>query len=454
MFSPPTRSLARRGLFAAVFGVAASVGCAKDEGCPKPSVCDVLEPGCQRAVMRAVACRRGGRADFPPISVVDEQTLLEMYAERAPLDEEAEASYALWSRGLALFGLAPAEYDLAAAREDTVSETAAVYFPDSKEIVLVDRGESMRSEEAVEVLAHEFVHALQDAEYGFDELYDRWATDFDSALALDALIEGEATHYQTVMAVELAGNSPHAVQWQKFYREWQGNTLLDAERDEAPVALADLRFPYAFGGSFVTQHWLARGSTGIQALFDDPPRSTRDVLFGRSSFDREAELASLRERGVPVLGQGFEPVSSTTLGAWVTRIYAHRMGVRTSDRLEAARDLAADLFSVQVDAANDQVVAAWRVRLTQGNAPQNWPGNLAPFVVSSRDGQTPEERENFRVEGEGLLSLDSALAWQAPMEEAEEGEEEAAAAFRRWRWLKLAGGRACPMGHPALKGEP
>jgi hypothetical protein len=445
--SPPGSHAARRVL-ELVIAAASLVGC-KDDACPKLEVCDVGEAACQRAVMRAVACIRGGSTELPPVSVVDEQQLLNMYEERGSMDEEAEVGYSRWNRGLALFGLAPTEYDLGRAREDSVGETAAVYFSDTKQIVLVDRGDSLRSPRAIEVLAHEFVHALQDAEHDLHGLHERWAEDFDSALALDALIEGEAVHYQLLTALALAGRSPRELRWEQYYESWQGETLRDAEHDEAPVALADMRFPYAFGGSFVAQHWLARGRGGIDALFEAPPRSTREVMFGSLPFDREAEREDLRERGVPALGEAFEPVSSTALGSWVTRIFAARMGLPVGGRLNAPRALVADLFSVQVDDASDQVVAAWRVR-TEARV-EDWPGLQRSLAIELDRGVDPDRREAFRVEAEAATETDEEIAWQAPSSSSE--DDATAAAARRFDVLKFGAGTACRLRRPALEGE-
>jgi hypothetical protein len=302
--------------------------------------------------MMAVACMRGGDAKLPAVFVVDRAELAAKLAEQddAESDEAAAAAYALWTRGLALFGLAPADYDRERARADVLAQTAAVYLPESKEVWVVHEAQASEAE-GVEVLAHELVHVLQDRELDLSSYEDSEGGGFDAALARRALIEGEALHYQVLAAVALAGRSSGDLDWMRFYDGFRGRELLDAEKDEAPVTMARARFPYAFGGGFVSQHWLASGRAGIDALFDDPPASSREIMFGPTAYDMALEVArdQLVARGVPQLPPSYETQHGDELGAWVTRAFAGRTALETFRRLDAPRVLAADLFSVHHD---------------------------------------------------------------------------------------------------------
>ena len=63
-------------------------------------------------------------------------------ADRAeePADPEAEAAaFARWNEGLALFGLAPADYDPGRARGDVLAEIAAVYSARTKQVFALPR---------------------------------------------------------------------------------------------------------------------------------------------------------------------------------------------------------------------------------------------------------------------------------------------------------------------------
>ena len=434
---------------AALIAVLFGAGC---DGCPKVSRCDVRKRDCQHEVMEAVACLRGGGSDeLPKVSVISEEEFIEILAafvaEDPEAQAEAEAAYRLWNRGLSLFALAPADYEVADALADSAGETAAAYLHDTREIVIIDRGGSLDTNGAVELFAHEIVHALQDQELDLDVYSERFATDFDSSLALDAIVEGEAVHYQILAAIELAGRGPNELDWEGFYTDWRSETLRDAETDEAPVALADMRFPYAFGGGFVGQHWLARGRAGIDALFEDPPRTTSEVMFGTSRAELEAEQALLHEHAVPALPEAFVEHTETALGAWIARMYAARANLDVGARLDTSRALAADAFSVHHDEQSDLLVAAWRTRFLEDSLSRTWPGiDGMRYLARTEDAS----REFILMAGDPQLPADAdALAWRAPAEE-EPAEDEASALASAWRAARALGrARACPAGRPA-----
>jgi hypothetical protein len=428
-------------------------GC--EETCPKVAVCDIRERDCQRGTMKAVACLRGGSADdLPPVSVISEQELIERvraYGDDDPeARDESEARYALWTRALSLFALAPDGYDVDDAVADSAAETAAAYFPHEGDIVIVDRGESLADGGVIEVFAHEIVHALQDRELDLLEYGQTDDVTFDSNLALDALIEGEAVHYQILAAVQLANRSPDDLDWEGLYRSFRSDVLIDADADEAPVALAGMRFPYAFGGGFVSQHWLARGRSGIDALFEHPPRTTSEVMFGRSARLLGDARDTLASRSVPELEAAFEEQTSTALGAWIARMYAARAGLRVNDLIEPAEQLGADSFSVHYDPGADTVLAAWRARMLDGASPETWPEPARDTIVEEVDHQRGEATQ-LASEGRTPVGGLAMLTWRAPTEPEEDDEEEAEAAAGPIAAPFSAAVVACPGGRVRLR---
>jgi len=395
-----------------------------DEGCPAVSVCNVGELSCQQEVMEAVRCMRGGTAPLPPVSVVSEEQLLARIAGDDEPDEEAERAYEQWNRGLSLFRLAPPDYGSMDAQKATAAEYAAVYFSETKEIMIVDRGESLATPQAVETLAHEAVHALQDADYDLRALRKRWVTSTDSSLAIKALIEGEAVLYQLLVATALDGVDVGWVKWEDFFRRWRSSALEQADQDGAPVALAPVRFPYAFGGGFVMQHWLANGRAGVEALLAKPPLTTHEIMFGASKTDVTAEQSMLRDRGVPVLSNTSRQVGASSLGAWITRMFAARANVPIAQRLVAAQGLLGDVFSAHLDPTSGQVTAAWRTRMQEGFSPEIWPGASLPAL---RTWVELADRETYAVATEGMLPEAGALTWRSPSQVDDDGRQLTAA---------------------------
>jgi hypothetical protein len=424
-----------------------------DSDCPHVKRCDIRDRDCQRDVMSAVACMRGGGSgELPRVSVISEDEFLERIASYGAEDPQAqadaEASYALWNRGLALFELAPEGYVRDDALADSAGQTAAAYLTDTKEIVIIDRGGGLTDDRAVEIFAHEIVHALQDQDWDLMAFQRQWRTSYDSALALDAVIEGEAVHYQILTALELAGRNRDKFSWEHLYNGWNREALREAEADSAPVAFAGLRFPYAFGGSFVSQRWLAHGQAGIDALFEHPPQTTSEVLFGASASALAAERETLHDHGVPALPEPFVEVASTALGAWITRIYAAQKGATLEARLWSAQSLAADVFSVHHDEMNDAVIAAWRGRMVEGAWPGHWPGAESTTLLRTMD---VFQREAALIAAETELPDADMLAWHAPGEPDEPDEESAAAAAAVGVWDSAFARpyRACAVRRPA-----
>jgi len=212
------------------------------------------------------------------------------------------------------------------------------------------------------------------------------------------------------VGVQLAGHQADDLDWQRFFYDWRSKELSDAENDAAPVARGDERFPYAFGGGFVSQYWLARGRAGVAALFNRPPRTTREILLGPLP-EAAAKRAGLRDRAEPALTDTFSDVDATSLGAWIARIYAARAGVARDARIGTAMSVAADVFSVQIDTAADQVVAGWRVAMRDDVAPSTWGGEAG---ASARGFDQSPGGDVYLVASDPPLSTPiGEFAWRA-----------------------------------------
>jgi hypothetical protein len=366
-------------------------GCGDDE-CQRLTTCDIRDAGCQRAVMGWLSCLKPSTGELPEVESVSEDEFVERV--RSLQDDEIESSdlarAAEWNRGLSLFGLAPEQYD----REDQLraqsAQVAAAYIPKHKRVLVIDRGKPMDDIDAVAILAHEFVHALQDSELNLERYGEHWGKTYDSSLALTGLIEGEAVHYQLLASLDHRGLTVDRIDWKAFYADWRESELKDAAEDTAPVQNAGLRFPYAFGGGFVTQNWLVGGRRQIEALFEKPPRATREILFGPAAEDLAPILSEVRAHGLPALGPSFEPQGKATLGAWVTNIYARRVALQEPERWELSRALAGDVFTVQHNADTGQTIAAWHLAAVPESDLKLWgPGTLT-FVSAWSPNQARE----------------------------------------------------------------
>ena len=191
------------------------------------------------------------------------------------------------------FGLIPRDFDLRTFLIGLLREQIAGYYdPASKTVNLLDW---VDAEQQKPVLAHELTHALQDQ--SFDLL--KWmkgtekdlitiekptSLDFEldeAAEARQAVVEGQATvtliDYQLIPAGMSMASSPQIV-------EAMRETMLVGTPDsvqfqKAPLFLKEaLTFPYRYGLGFVGEVVAKRGKAGANALFQNPPVTTRQIM--------------------------------------------------------------------------------------------------------------------------------------------------------------------------------
>lgn len=423
------------GLWAAGVAALLGAGCREEIGHgPNPcdaTTCDILEGECQQKVMDVIRCFRGGDEEvMPDVDVITQDEYVELITGDE-LTEDERASYERFARGMALFQLSPEMPNLETDLEEYASEIAAAYLTEDQRVVIIDRGKPLDSQGAFATLAHELVHALQDREFGLQELYQSARPTIDATLAMRALIEGEAMHYDVLASAALDGVHPAYIDWARLYATYQVDTLLAGYEDDAPLVLSLVRFPYAFGGDYVTSAWLGGGQPSVEGLFDDPPLSASDVLFWRRSSDEKLEqIEAFRERSRLSPIEGYEQVAYDELGSFILDGFLHRLEL-TEEKLLDSRVLwlRADGATVLYNEADDHVVAAWRLHFDDGRVPSE--GSLGAFraALGAPDEAAPEPGEDVTarvyVEDNDLILIASEAPLDAAFLDAEIGWQSA-----------------------------
>ncbi len=309
-------------------------GCDDDESKLRPiplpecsgvgySVCDTRSAACQEQLLSLAACAYG-QASPPtvPIRVLDEDQFrqeIEAGLEEPDPAELAENEYVesvLHDLGLVEVGALSAQGSI-----DTLVETFAGVYQNAKDgIVIIDRGQSQASIEADSTLIHEFVHALQDADYELESWIEPHKITTDELLAAKAVIEGEATFYQFRIVAAMLGHDVQQVDFEATFQNLRDDLIERAETDASPAIMSFATFPYAYGSTLSYREWL-RGEQGFEAaLFETPPLTTLDVMLradpaGESTFEPPAALAAPAEPG------DYELVLDDSLGAWNLRLF-------------------------------------------------------------------------------------------------------------------------------------
>jgi hypothetical protein len=429
--------------------LAGLAGCAAEEDSPGDcgfERCDIREPSCQRGTAEALSCLRGGDPVMPKFEVVDP----EEYSERSrgePPSEEDTREVERFLRGLSFLGLAREDAMLEQERDEVLAQIAASYSPEDGRVLVIDKGEPLDSEDAVVLLSHELVHAMQDAEHDLGSLGDE-IVGYDEYLALKALVEGEATHYEIQTAAELQGVARTRIDWQRIYGGYQQQQIEAAMVDESPYLFATVRFPYAFGGELVTDGWLRDRHAGVRKLYDRPPRNTLEVLLrdrSESVPDRSDEPSLDRER-VPELDERFELVGADTLGAWLLMIARDRLGLVTGFLLdEQVRAWVDDSVAVFVVPDTEQLVLSWRVRFardTDEDLLEQWQAQWEEQLPSPSSVWIDGSDVVMFVSDGGLTFTALPETEWGPLPEPDADDEEAGASAVRshppLRWLRQA----------------
>ncbi len=340
--------------------------------------CDIRKDRCQETIFKAVKCVRGTSGEVPQIEVITEDEYRERLEsafdepdaavmdaavmDAAVMDadmperhspeadapdpteddageddasehdasehDEDEADH--WSTALSLLGLLSPETDLAEAHVDTaVDHVIGFYDPSDKAVFLIDRDKPVDDDYAQIVLAHEFVHALQDQELGSYDFAERTARWTDTRISRDCLVEGDAELYEELAWALLNGLSVRELYWQESLERQLKYERRRVLMSDAPYSAMYVSLKYALGARYLTEVWLNEGNWGVQSLYDAPPISSIYWMMGYEASEKREEHWQLplacREAAAP---EGFEYFSRDTFGPLVLFAF---LGIVTED---------------------------------------------------------------------------------------------------------------------------
>jgi hypothetical protein len=234
-------------------------------------------------------------------------------------------------------------------------QAAGVYVPDQEQLyVAIGRQEIGADDQAL--LGHAYAHALQDQHFDLGAM-DARATSADATLAVQALVEGDAT----LLAALYRYEDLTMADW----RHLEG-LILEAEppgygeeldRSEGWVWLQ--RFPYREGRRFAEALFQAGGWEAINRAYADPPRSTEQVLHPERYLGERDEPTRIvvPELGA-VLGEDWRMLLEDTLGEFVVGLYLDLL-LPEEVAWRAADGWDGDTFAVWEHAGGNQVLV-WR----------------------------------------------------------------------------------------------
>jgi hypothetical protein len=205
--------------------------------------------------------------------------------------------------------------------------------------------------EAQLTYAHEYVHRLQDAEFDLEAIEDL-ATGDDMSIAISALIEGDAMSAQTQFMFENYDFIELA--------ELLESTLAgQADIPEIPYFLQrSLEFSYTEGAAFVAILNQMGGFAAVDAVFNDLPRGTEQILHPEKYFDKEEPTAL----DIPddAMGAGWSVQNENVLGEFFLKTWLEALGADSA--ATASAGWGGDAYAVFENGSGDfalGVLIAW-----------------------------------------------------------------------------------------------
>ena len=394
--------------------------------------CDITATRCQETIYASVAERVGLDPDDPPPvrTILPEQYESELRASLDPGDFTDAQPLTL---GLRLMGLIPEETTnvLEIQIESLVSSVAAFYTPATGQITVIDR--NYADGEAQLLLAHEFVHALQDREFGFETVAPN-ATFEDEVIAARSIIEGDAEHLSIAWAFEEAGMPLSPMEWDDIHAQYS-QALREAVGQSAGAVLDfGLVFPYVYGREFMSDAILTDGLRVRGELWTSGPTSSLGIIRGYEDYRQGGPTLSFPATPYPSVPPGYLQVVGDRLGAWTLFAFLHYYGIDEAEAWQTAMALRGDVFGVFDGGV--EIAAVWRLRF--GEAPAD-PANVVAQALSARTTSWRSVVEGSDVLIVSAQSQSELLAWLDSLATAAPLEAAPKTAPRRLRDLLLEG---------------
>ena len=236
------------------------------------------------------------------------------------LSEEDLALFRQSDVATKLLGLVPPDSSLLDSVADLRSEGIAGYFDPTKETLFIITDETYENLSFDEefTYAHEYVHALQHAEYDLVALQEQTDDSAISSEAYDALIEGDATLTAVLWALEAR---PEELDALFASQSEEGDS---EELSEVPDYLTRLfSFPYDEGVTFVSELYVSGGRSfaGIDDAYANPPTTTEQILHPEKYFIGEIGEVVTLPSFTEALGAGWSSEPAETRGEFDLRVW-------------------------------------------------------------------------------------------------------------------------------------
>jgi hypothetical protein len=262
---------------------------------------------------------------------------------------------------LAALELVPADYDFVTGMLKLVEgRIAGFYEPEDRTMYLAD---DLSDDEAVETLAHELVHALQDQSFPLRPMLRFSEGDSDRTAAAHAVIEGDAMSAMLDVVTGSAFNLSETA----MRRLISASTALSLVGMQTPKFLqSTLNAPYTDGFALVQEFRRRGGWPAVDAVWRAMPETTEQLLHPDKLDAREPAMV-LQVPPLDVLGADFRAVFDDVMGEQGLRMVLEQWA-NHQQASAAASGWGGDRFVVaRRDGPNaprqHEIALAWHLRM-------------------------------------------------------------------------------------------
>ena len=254
-------------------------------------------------------------------------------------------------KALVHFGLIAVDLDLYQTVIDLLgSSIAGFYHPKTKELRLIKAAEGDEADDPQQrdmTLVHELCHAAQDQNFDLNTLPIELKTNDDVVLAVQALVEGDAT----IVGLKWALKERFDAVAGMITASYKSGDLGDSVKNVPACLRMSLTFPYGYGSEFVLavlgkakDDWSV-----ISKVFEDLPGSTEQILHPKKFFgevrDHPQDVAIDGIEGI--VADGWKLVTHNVHGEFGVRLVLDEFKVEKSPvRRQAAEGWDGDRYFI------------------------------------------------------------------------------------------------------------
>jgi len=187
---------------------------------------------------------------------------------------------------LVTLGMMRADVDLVGSLVKLMTKETAGYYDSKAKVLRVlsdsgDSGDAMLAAMRSVTVFHEVVHGVQDQHFDLEALMDLPVGMDDAALALSAVVEGDAT---LAMVHDMLGKPPEDEELAQF--DMDALQMTGGVGGDLPKPVLEAAvFPYTGGMKLAVQAHRQGGWAAVNDLFATPPLSTEQVLHPDKLLD-------------------------------------------------------------------------------------------------------------------------------------------------------------------------